>query len=104
MRRGLAAALDFHAYPLRLAVFMIRIAITQAAFDAIARTMPFGSVNFEAGVDDNGERYIWLPRAVVDRLRALRGPGESFRAPGCLSRCSPICVAAWTRWPASYRC
>jgi hypothetical protein len=57
---------------------MIRIAFTQAAFDAIARTMPFGSVNFEAGVDDKGERYIWLPRAVVDRLRSLRGPGESF--------------------------
>jgi hypothetical protein len=57
---------------------MIRIAISQAAFDTIARTMPFGSVNFEAGVDDKGERYIWLPRAVVDRLRSLRGPGESF--------------------------
>jgi len=57
---------------------MIRIAICQAAFDAIARTMPFGSVNFGAGVDANGERYIWLPRAVVDRLRSLRGPGESF--------------------------
>jgi hypothetical protein len=39
--------------------------------------MPFGSVNFEAGVDANGERYIW-PWAVVDRLRSLRGPGESF--------------------------
>ena len=49
---------------------MIRIAITAEAFDAIARTMPFGSVNFEAGVDDKGERYIWLPRAVVDRLAA----------------------------------
>ena len=57
---------------------MVRIAITQAAFDAIARTMPFGSVNFEAGIDDKGERYIWLPRAVVDRLRSLRGPGESY--------------------------
>jgi hypothetical protein len=40
--------------------------------------MPFGSVNFEAGVDDKGERYIWLPRAVMDRLRSLRGPGERF--------------------------
>ena len=57
---------------------MIRIAISQAAFDAIAGTMPFGSVNFEAGVDDKGERYIWLPRAVMDRLRSLRGPGERF--------------------------
>jgi hypothetical protein len=37
---------------------MIRIAISQAAFDAIARTIPFGSVNFEAGVEDKGERYI----------------------------------------------
>ena len=57
---------------------MIRIAISQAAFDAIARTMPFGSVNFETGVDANSERYVWLPRAVLDRLRSLRGPGESF--------------------------
>ena len=57
---------------------MLRIAISTAALDAIARTMPFGSVNFEAGVDANGERYIWLPRAVVDRLRALRGSGESY--------------------------
>jgi hypothetical protein len=53
---------------------MVRIAISQA-FDAIAQTLPS---NFESGVDDKGERYIWLPRAVVDRLRALRGPGESF--------------------------
>jgi hypothetical protein len=36
---------------------MLRIAISTAAFDAIA-----GSVNFEAGVDDEGEPYIW-PRA-----------------------------------------
>jgi hypothetical protein len=57
---------------------MIRIAISAAAFDAIARTMPFGSVNYETGVDDKDERYIWLPPAVVDRLRYLRAPGESF--------------------------
>jgi hypothetical protein len=57
---------------------VIRIAISQAAFDAIARTMPFGSVNYETRVDDKDERYIWLPRAVVDRLRYLRAPGESF--------------------------
>jgi hypothetical protein len=40
--------------------------------------MPFGSVNIEAGVDANGEGYIWLPRAVVDWLRYLRASGESF--------------------------
>jgi predicted CopG family antitoxin len=25
-----------------------------------------------------GQRLIWLDRAVVERLRSLRGPGESF--------------------------
>ena len=25
-----------------------------------------------------GEKLIWLDRAVVDRLRSLRGPGESY--------------------------
>ncbi len=57
---------------------MVRIAISHAAFDAIARTMPFGSVNFEAGVDDKGERLIWLDHAVVARLSAMRGPGDSY--------------------------
>jgi hypothetical protein len=41
---------------------MIRIAITQAAFDAIARTMPFGSVNFEAGVDGIAVRTRYVGR------------------------------------------
>jgi hypothetical protein len=57
---------------------MIRIAISQAAFEAIAATLPLGSVAYEAETDANGERLIWLPRAVVDRLRSLRGPGESY--------------------------
>jgi hypothetical protein len=57
---------------------MVRIANTQAAFDEIAKTLALGSVNFEAGVEDKGERYIWLPPAVADRLGAMRGPGESY--------------------------
>ena len=57
---------------------MIRIAITQAAFEAIARTLPFGSMSFENKIDQNGERLIWLEPNVVDRLRALRGPGEDY--------------------------
>ena len=40
--------------------------------------MPLGSVGYEAEVGANGERLIWLPAAVVDRLKALRGPGESY--------------------------
>jgi hypothetical protein len=30
------------------------------------------------GLARDGERLIWLDRAVVDRLRSLRGPGESY--------------------------
>ena len=40
--------------------------------------MPLGSVGYEAEVGANGERLIWLPAAVVDRLTALRRPGESY--------------------------
>jgi hypothetical protein len=57
---------------------MIRIAISQAAFEAIARSLPFGSVSFENKTNQNGERLIWLEPRVVDRLRAPRGRGESY--------------------------
>jgi hypothetical protein len=57
---------------------MVRIAISQAAFEAIAKTLPVGSVGYENKVNEQGERLIWLERAVVDHLRALRGPGESY--------------------------
>ena len=54
---------------------MIRISITTAAFEAIAATLPLGSVGYEAATNANGERYVWLAPNVVDRLKALRGPG-----------------------------
>jgi hypothetical protein len=57
---------------------IVRIAISQAAFDAIAATLPLGSVGFENKTDEHGQRLIWLDRAVVDRLRSLRGAGESY--------------------------
>jgi hypothetical protein len=41
---------------------MIRIAISQAAFEAIARTLPLGSMSFENAIDENGRRLIWLER------------------------------------------
>jgi hypothetical protein len=56
---------------------MIRISITSAAFEAIASTLPLGSVGFESDANAKGERLVWLAAAVVDRLAALRGPGES---------------------------
>ena len=57
---------------------MMRSAITQAAFDAIAATLPLGSVSYENAFNQRGERYVWLPPNVVDRLKAMRRPGESY--------------------------
>jgi hypothetical protein len=57
---------------------MIRIAITAAAFEAIKATLPVGSVAFEAKVNERGEREIWLAPDALNKLRALRGPGESY--------------------------
>jgi hypothetical protein len=57
---------------------MIRIAITATAYDAIAASLPLGSVGYENATTARGERLIWLERSVIDRLRSLRGPGESF--------------------------
>jgi hypothetical protein len=57
---------------------MIRIAISQAAFEAISRTLPLGSVSYENVVDERGQRLIWLERRWLDRLRSYRGPGESY--------------------------
>jgi hypothetical protein len=57
---------------------MIRIAISQVAFEAIAATMTLGSVGYENATNERGEHFVWLERGVVDRLRSLRGPGESY--------------------------
>jgi hypothetical protein len=57
---------------------MIRRSISPAAFDAIAATLPLGSVGVEPQTDDKGERHIWLEPSVVNKLRAIRGPGERY--------------------------
>jgi hypothetical protein len=38
---------------------VIRIAITQAAFDAIAATLPLGTVAVEPAVDEGGAIFGW---------------------------------------------
>jgi hypothetical protein len=73
---------------------MIRIAISQAAFEAIAATLPLGSVGYENQTNERGERLIWLDHAVVARLKAMRGPGESWsdvilRLVGMEGACAP---------------
>ena len=57
---------------------MIRIAISRAAFEAIAATLPLGSVSFENETNERGERLIWLPPAVIDRLARDAGTGRDY--------------------------
>jgi hypothetical protein len=55
---------------------MVRIAISQAAFDAICATLPQGDTGYENATNDKGERLIWLPheapRQAEPRPRAGR--------------------------------
>jgi hypothetical protein len=54
---------------------MTAISITAEAYVAINATLPMMDA---ASSGPDGLISIWLDRAVVDRLRALRGPGESY--------------------------
>jgi hypothetical protein len=56
---------------------MIRIAITPAAYAVIAGTLP-GNVGVERARAENGDIYVWLDHATVAKLKAMRGPGESY--------------------------
>jgi hypothetical protein len=57
---------------------MVRIAIPQAAFDAIAATLPLGSTGYENAVNEKGERLIWIERRMLDKLNSYRRAGESY--------------------------
>ena len=52
---------------------MIRIAISKAAFDALAVTLPLGSVAYKSAFDEGDLRYIWLEQRRLDRLAAEGG-------------------------------
>jgi hypothetical protein len=54
---------------------MIRIAITPEAYEAIARTIAFGTVACDPQPNENGERLIWLDGRWLDKLNAIRGSG-----------------------------
>jgi hypothetical protein len=65
-------------------------------------------MNFENKTDKHGQRLIWLDRAVLDRLRSLRGPGESYSdvilrlsadAPGRFAGANPTGVSAREAYP-----
>jgi hypothetical protein len=57
---------------------VIRIAITAKAYEVIAATLPLGSVGYEAERTEKGEVHIWLEERWINKLKAMRGPGESY--------------------------
>ena len=52
---------------------MVRVAISM---ETLLRHASAG-VGHKHEADERGEHLIWLDRVVVDRLSAMRGPGES---------------------------
>ena len=60
LRRGAAASAIVEADEVakRRRPPMIRIAITQAAFEAIARMLTLGSAGYENETKERGERYV----------------------------------------------
>jgi hypothetical protein len=58
---------------------MIRIALSDATYDAIASTLPKGSARWPMQRDGD-QCFIQVEAAVVDRMRAMRRPGESYSA------------------------
>jgi hypothetical protein len=83
---------------------MIRIAISQVAFDAIAATLSLGSVGYENATNERGERLIWLDRMVVGQS-SIPSLGDGVMlgtawidrpvdTRGCTPLPRPIC-AAW---------
>jgi hypothetical protein len=55
---------------------MISISITPEAFEAIRATLPH--TDAPPSKDPDGMIKIWLERKFVDRLAAMRGPGECY--------------------------
>ena len=78
-RQGLGRLISAQKLPLGRIKFewMIRIALTEATFDAIASTLPKGAARWPMQ-RKHGQCFIQVEAAVVDRLRAIRRPGESY--------------------------
>jgi hypothetical protein len=56
---------------------MIRVALTDASYDAIASTLPKGAARWPMQ-RDGSQCFIQVEAAVVDRMRAMHRPGESY--------------------------
>jgi hypothetical protein len=77
---------------------MVCISITAEAFEALASTIPFGSIGFEAKLNAEGERLIWIEEVWADKLSGLRGPGESYS-----DVILPIGFGVWPIWSTFLR-
>ena len=58
---------------------MIRIANHRRGLRGVTATLPLGSIDFERHPADDGQRLVWLEPHVVNKLRVVRRPGESYR-------------------------
>jgi hypothetical protein len=58
---------------------MIGVTISGRAYAAIAATLP-GGLGTGREIAPDREYLVWLPRAVVNQLRALQEPEETFSA------------------------
>ena len=58
---------------------MIRIALSDTAYETIASTLPKGSARWPMQ-RDRGQCFMQVEAAVVDRMRAMRRPGETYSA------------------------
>jgi len=56
---------------------MIRIALTEAAYDAIASTLPKGAARWPMQ-RERDQCFIQVEAAVVHRMRSMRRSGESY--------------------------
>jgi hypothetical protein len=68
---------------------MNKIAIIAEAFEANARTLPLGSVGYEAGTSERGERYVWLEAAIVNRSARCEGRARATATSSCEWRRRP---------------
>ena len=56
---------------------MIRVVLTDAAYDPIASTLPQGAAQWPTR-RDRGKCFIQVEATMVDRMRAMRRPGECY--------------------------
>jgi hypothetical protein len=58
---------------------MIGITISGKAYATVTSILATGTAT-DREIAPEGEYHVWLPRIAVDRLLALREPGETFSA------------------------